>query len=318
MEIARGVGTPLLIDKATKERQFGYFARVFVDVDLAGELPSSLMVEREAHCFPIEVVYENLCAHCRMVDHTVDHCKHLTATRKPNVQGKQQVEKFIRQEYLPKPISNEANNVSEPHGLVSDHQIVTPVETSSPIVHEVVQPSSVPLFQVEHDSVARSPDICSTDRATAQYAQLVIQEAVMEDEIVQQDEPSGQLPLHNANLEDGDGVENVGVVTNNIIVAEHADTLVDNDYLGPISIEPQAQKFCWGDLENKEPLGYRLSTTSEPSFDNSWLDEGNATLDDENLLQTLPKTRPKKLKIKQCQLSSRPTRTRMPIVRLNL
>lgn len=60
MEIARGVGTPLQLDKATKEREFGYFARVLVDVDLAGNLPSSLMVERETHCFPIDVVYENV------------------------------------------------------------------------------------------------------------------------------------------------------------------------------------------------------------------------------------------------------------------
>jgi hypothetical protein len=46
MEIARGVGTSLQLDRATKERQFGYFARVLVDVDLAGNLPSCLMVER--------------------------------------------------------------------------------------------------------------------------------------------------------------------------------------------------------------------------------------------------------------------------------
>lgn len=31
------------------------------------------------------------------------------------------------------------------------------------------------------------------------------------------DEPSGQLPLNNANLDGGDGVKNVGVVTNNIV-----------------------------------------------------------------------------------------------------
>lgn len=34
-------------------------------------------------------------------------------------------------------------------------------------------------------------------------------------------------------------------------------------------------------------------------FDNSGLDEDNAILDDENLLQTLPKIRHKKLKTKQ-------------------
>ncbi|XP_050378170.1 uncharacterized protein LOC126795363 [Argentina anserina] len=64
MEIARGVGTPLQLDKATKEREFGYNACMLLDVDLANELPSSLMVEREEYCFPIEIVYENMCTHC--------------------------------------------------------------------------------------------------------------------------------------------------------------------------------------------------------------------------------------------------------------
>ncbi|XP_024156197.1 uncharacterized protein LOC112164201 [Rosa chinensis] len=77
MEIAHGVGTPLQLDRATKEREFGYYARILVDVDLARELPSSLMIERENHCFPIEVVYENLCTHCGLVGHTADRCKQL-------------------------------------------------------------------------------------------------------------------------------------------------------------------------------------------------------------------------------------------------
>lgn len=76
MEIARGVGTPLQIDRATKEREFGYFARVLVDVVLAGNLPSCLMVERENHCFPIEVIYENMCDNCGIVGHTIDRCRH--------------------------------------------------------------------------------------------------------------------------------------------------------------------------------------------------------------------------------------------------
>ncbi|XP_050376340.1 uncharacterized protein LOC126793761 [Argentina anserina] len=81
MEIARGVGTPLQLDKATKEREFGYYARVLVDVDLANELPSSLMVKREAHCFPIEIVYENMCTYCGMVGHMADRCRQLQETQ---------------------------------------------------------------------------------------------------------------------------------------------------------------------------------------------------------------------------------------------
>ncbi|KAL6212154.1 hypothetical protein ACLB2K_017375 [Fragaria x ananassa] len=105
MEIAHGVGTPLQLDKATKEREFGYYARVLVDVDLARDLPSSLMIERENHCFPIEVIYENLCSHCGLVGHSADRCKQLHIMEQGT---KKQGEKLsrtnvLRHEYKAKP-----------------------------------------------------------------------------------------------------------------------------------------------------------------------------------------------------------------------
>ncbi|CAN6727000.1 unnamed protein product [Malus baccata var. baccata] len=80
MEIARGVGTPLQLDSATRERQYGYYARILVDVNLADDLPTSLMVERESHGFPVEVVYENLppkCSHCGLIRHLANSCRQL-------------------------------------------------------------------------------------------------------------------------------------------------------------------------------------------------------------------------------------------------
>ncbi|KAM2635454.1 hypothetical protein EV1_020222 [Malus domestica] len=80
MEIARGVGTPLQLDSATRERQYGYYARILVDVNLADDLPTSLMVERESHGFPVEVVYENLppkCSHCGLIGHLANSCRQL-------------------------------------------------------------------------------------------------------------------------------------------------------------------------------------------------------------------------------------------------
>ena len=99
MEIARGVGTPLQLDKATKEREFGYYARILVDVDLANELPSSLIVKREAHCFPIEIVYENMCTHCGMVEHMVDRCRQLQGDPNPRHYDKPISKPKVRQEY---------------------------------------------------------------------------------------------------------------------------------------------------------------------------------------------------------------------------
>ncbi|XP_024177848.1 uncharacterized protein LOC112183741 [Rosa chinensis] len=43
LEIARGVGTPLQLDAATKKQRYGYYARVLVDVDMLGALPTSIM-----------------------------------------------------------------------------------------------------------------------------------------------------------------------------------------------------------------------------------------------------------------------------------
>ena len=75
MEIARGVGTPLQLDRATKERQFGYYARILVDINLASDLPSSLMVEHENFCFPVDICYEKLpdkCSNCGFIGHYVN------------------------------------------------------------------------------------------------------------------------------------------------------------------------------------------------------------------------------------------------------
>ncbi|KAL6212117.1 hypothetical protein ACLB2K_017338 [Fragaria x ananassa] len=111
MEIARGVGTPLQIDKATKDRQFGYFARVLVDVNLADDLPSSVMVERETHCFPIDIVYENMCTHCGRVGHMANNCRHLkVSSKEPNQKLPEKPARTVRQEYRRKV---DVNKVSE-------------------------------------------------------------------------------------------------------------------------------------------------------------------------------------------------------------
>ena len=58
LEYDNGVGTPLLIDDATKARLFGIYAWVLVDVDMSGKLYDSVLVEKEGHTFPVEIQYE--------------------------------------------------------------------------------------------------------------------------------------------------------------------------------------------------------------------------------------------------------------------
>ncbi|XP_062014005.1 uncharacterized protein LOC133730428 [Rosa rugosa] len=175
MEIAHGVGTPLQLDRATKEREFGYYARVLVDVDLARELPSSLMIERENHCFPIEVVYENLCTHCGLVGHTADRCKQLNdkeqRNKKQREKPSQPLTTVVRQEYRVK------RNV-----VTSDIRHDMQMVYSSPpnMTNEIVTKDqhAAPTMTVDDDS----PRVQSSERELveiAQFAQTVIEEAAL-------------------------------------------------------------------------------------------------------------------------------------------
>jgi len=74
MEIASGLGTPLIIDDTTLNRRFGLYARVLVDVDLSEQLFESIIVEREGHILSVMVQYEkqpSFCTHCKMLGHDI-------------------------------------------------------------------------------------------------------------------------------------------------------------------------------------------------------------------------------------------------------
>lgn len=58
LEIASGLGTPLIIDDATLHRRLGIYARVLIDVDLSEQLFESVIVEREGHALSVMVQCE--------------------------------------------------------------------------------------------------------------------------------------------------------------------------------------------------------------------------------------------------------------------
>jgi len=77
-EIAWAICTSLTIDDNTKNHAFGHYARVLVDMNMAGFLPDSLWVEREKYSFEIEIEYEQppyFCFNCNSIGHSSDHCK---------------------------------------------------------------------------------------------------------------------------------------------------------------------------------------------------------------------------------------------------
>ncbi|KAI9173447.1 hypothetical protein LWI28_001523 [Acer negundo] len=66
-DLARGIGVSMRLDKATSDGDFGYNARVLVDVDVSSVLPTLVMLEMdEFHSSFIAVEYENLPAFCSM------------------------------------------------------------------------------------------------------------------------------------------------------------------------------------------------------------------------------------------------------------
>ena len=85
----------------------------------------------------------------------------------------------------------------------------------------------------------------------------------------------------------------------------------------PTSSHVEKTKFCWGDLENEDPLGAHSHINSvDINVVGSWYDEGESPLDYE-ILKTIPKTHPKKSTSNQT-LDRYPKRVRAPTVRFNL
>jgi hypothetical protein len=77
-EIASAIGTPLSLDEATKNRMFGHYARIFVDIDLSHRNFDEIVVERDGYAFKLALIYERLpdfCGHCSMIGHNITTCK---------------------------------------------------------------------------------------------------------------------------------------------------------------------------------------------------------------------------------------------------
>lgn len=51
IEIGTTVSTLIALDESTRSRNFGHFARLLVDIDLSGNLPNEILVERYSYTF---------------------------------------------------------------------------------------------------------------------------------------------------------------------------------------------------------------------------------------------------------------------------
>jgi len=93
-EIASAVGTPIDIDGPTRNRTFGHYARILVDIDLLKKACDEILVEREDYAFKVEVQYERrplFCHHCYSIGHNITTCRwlHPPAAKDKVDRGKQ-------------------------------------------------------------------------------------------------------------------------------------------------------------------------------------------------------------------------------------
>lgn len=148
MSIARGVGIPLKLDRATRAKTYGYYARVLVEVDLSAPLPSSLTVERSDYGFLVDIVYENIpskCASCGAVGHQAANCR----SNKVQLDGSQK-ERGRSRSRNPKQISrpivkpnNDAIAENHDHMAFTDNPIQDNLHENNVVNNEQIEDAAV-------------------------------------------------------------------------------------------------------------------------------------------------------------------------------
>lgn len=75
---AKGVGTPLKIDKKTLDRELGMYTWILVDVDFANDLPEQILIQRKNFEFFVYIEYEkcpSFSRNCGVVGHDLSQCR---------------------------------------------------------------------------------------------------------------------------------------------------------------------------------------------------------------------------------------------------
>ncbi|KAF5194594.1 zinc ion binding / nucleic acid binding protein [Thalictrum thalictroides] len=82
LAMGKALGRPLHVDETTAKREMGYYASVYVDIDLSQHIPDKIWVESKKHgvAFWQKVQLGKLpdfCNHCKGVGHLVGNCRFL-------------------------------------------------------------------------------------------------------------------------------------------------------------------------------------------------------------------------------------------------
>ncbi|XP_026451540.1 uncharacterized protein LOC113351829 [Papaver somniferum] len=81
--ICKALGTPVKVDEATLNFYNGYYARVLVNIDLAGKIPNKLWIKTKFGGFMQNVILTKppkFCDHCKIVGHLQIECRAKTSS----------------------------------------------------------------------------------------------------------------------------------------------------------------------------------------------------------------------------------------------
>ena len=152
-EIASTVGAPIDIDDPTRNRAFGHYARILVNVDLSKRAYDEILVEREGYTFKVKVQYKRrplFCHHCYATGNNVTTCKwlHQEAITDVPDRGKKPVADVIptgtaplRQKWVPR---------RDAGASISSHMTDPPLAT----LHNQEQPIPADVVAPVHDNIA--------------------------------------------------------------------------------------------------------------------------------------------------------------------
>ncbi|KAF3432339.1 hypothetical protein FNV43_RR27079 [Rhamnella rubrinervis] len=99
-DLTRGIGILLRIDNSTLTRNYSHFARVLVDVDLAGFVPEKLLLETIDDRIEVDLYFESFldfCISCHGMGHSIAkyemvHQHHVVPSNKADINTKMDIE----------------------------------------------------------------------------------------------------------------------------------------------------------------------------------------------------------------------------------
>jgi len=158
-EIASAVGTPIDIDRPTRNRTFGHYARILVDTDLSKRAYDEILVEREDFAFKVEVQYERrplFCHHCYSIGHNVSTCRwlHPQPPKDKTDRGKQ----IVIAETTPTKPSRQNNYV----GASTSANGCTWTWVPAPVASTVTTTQRIPVTATTSTSLAAIPLVIPT------------------------------------------------------------------------------------------------------------------------------------------------------------